>query len=86
MPVTRIGYVRNYVGLSTDEKPVTISGDTIPAGSIFTEADTGTVAVWDGYKWALRQSEEKKLVGLMESVLAELQAMNELHRLVVSKM
>ena len=37
---------REYVGLAGDEKPVSNTTDTIPAGSTFLETDTGILWTW----------------------------------------
>jgi len=46
MAISLIITTRDYRGLSTDEKPVNTSADEIPAGSTFTETDTGRVWTW----------------------------------------
>lgn len=46
--------LRRYVGLSTDEKPVTEeSVDTVPVGSYLQETDTGLEWRWTGLEWRL---------------------------------
>lgn len=45
-------YAENYVGTSADVKNST----NVPAGSRFTESDTGCIFIWDGYNWQLIQA------------------------------
>jgi hypothetical protein len=47
MAVTRVATPHEYVGLAGDTKPTT----GVPAGSYFTERDTGKQFVWDGAEW-----------------------------------
>ncbi len=45
MAVTLVGYIKRYVGLSTDDKP---AGKDVPAGSVFIELNTDKKFVFDG--------------------------------------
>lgn len=86
MAVSLVGYKRSYVGLSTDEKPVSTATDIMPAGSTFFEADKTRTAKWDGYHWfyavgdAAEVDTAKKLDELLavaSRALIELQLLNE---------
>ena len=55
MAVKFIGYKKNWIGLSTDTKPIAAS-TTVPIGSVFYEYDTRkTFITYDGTNW-IRES------------------------------
>lgn len=91
MTVKLIGAKRSYIGESLDAKPVTIVGDTVPAGSTFEEMDTGKTFKWNGYDWSLETETQSPL--LLAEILNELrgikainQELRELHLAVAESM
>jgi hypothetical protein len=46
MAVILLGNIKNFLGLSTDTKPI-----DVPAGSTFVEKNTGIKFIWDGETW-----------------------------------
>ena len=52
MTVYLCDHPRVYIGLNTDIKPTSgAMGETIPAGSIFKEVNTGREYVWSSTGW-----------------------------------
>lgn len=63
--------IQNFIGTSSDVKPLTIAdGAALPAGSTFTETDTGNGWLWDGVAW--------NEVGAETLVVLQLAATNQL--------
>jgi len=84
MTVRLIGFKRSYLGLSGDEKPVTTDDDTVPFGSTFHEVDTDRVATWDGTRWAVKPT-DFALLDRLDSILAELREIKELHTAIATE-
>lgn len=92
MTVQLVTAVHNYLGLSTDTKP----SSGVRDGSYFYETDTGLIYRFEvsGNRWhndrsaslsiGQYQTENTRLINLMEQVLLELQAANEANGIEVS--
>ena len=78
-------FARKYIGLSTDDKPVTDDDGTVPVGSTFYEEDRGTTATWDGYRWGYPPLDDR-VVDRLESILTELRELKELHQGIVASL
>jgi hypothetical protein len=80
------GLKRGYIGLSTDEKPISTTSQTIPQGSTFEEVDTGRIAVYDGRNWFVRKTTDERVVELLEELLQETKATREAFELFVANL
>jgi len=81
MAVTFEAAIQRFRGLSTDQKPGLIPAQvggliaSIPAGSTFTELDTGDLYVWNGsVLWVLQEKAKveikaKDVVSLLEEMI-----------------
>lgn len=80
MAIRFSGAISDYVGLSTDTKPLLQDdGKFIPAGSRFFESDTGADYRFDGSAWGQAGREPvltKLILEKLDEVLTELQRLN----------
>ena len=67
----------HFVGLSTEDKPTEgADGETLTAGCVFDELDTGDRYWFDGLNW--RRPLASKAEDFLESIDAKLEAQNDL--------
>lgn len=85
MAIQQIGFLRSYIGLSSDTKPVTTLSDTIPPGSMLRLTDSEQILTWDGYRWTVPRV-QNDVAGRLDLILEELKAIRELHENVVTSL
>ena len=80
MAIRLSGTINDYVGLSTDTKPIVEDdGKLIPAGSRFFEQDTGADYRFNGYAWGevgRGQIVSNLILEKLDGILTELQKQN----------
>ena len=90
MAVLLEGSIKRFIGLSTDPKPRPYtgrdadqvpgdmtSGETLPAGSTFLEADTGFIYRWDSESWQAAIPDDAN-GPLLAAILTEIRALREM--------
>lgn len=67
------GSISRFIGLSTDDKPGSLRGDTkLPVGSSFFETDTWRIARYDGTLW--RYEAENPILAELQDIKVVLEA------------